>query len=124
VTDIVEGLTKYDTIMANNKSQSAAFLTVFGVPCVRETLRQKRSFLEKVQSENEELYDKFVAMGRIHAARWVYFESEVLGTKIRGKQRLVFLAQDTNDEDIGRYVYLNCHLQNFNAIGSSTDAVY
>ncbi|KAF8492898.1 hypothetical protein JB92DRAFT_3236101 [Gautieria morchelliformis] len=105
VVDIVDGLKEYDKRVRGDQSQKEAFLAVFGVPCVRETLRQKCFILEKALEENEDLVLNFVAMGRMHAARWAFFESITAGTKICGKEHLEFLKESTNsdNESVGGY---------------------
>ncbi|KAF8577251.1 hypothetical protein K439DRAFT_1622237 [Ramaria rubella] len=62
---VVNGLKEYDRRIKSDKSQMEAFLHVFGVPCMRETLRVKHLILENVKEE--ELYNKFLDLGKKHA---------------------------------------------------------
>jgi hypothetical protein len=103
VIDIVEGLVEYESRIQQDQTQSEAFLTVFGVPCIRETLRHKITFLAQIRKNNMQFLSKFMALGRVHAARWAYFESLVTGTCIHGKTRLEQLEKypisDDSDSD-------------------------
>lgn len=101
VIDIIEGLEDYERRIKGDQSQPEAFLTVFGVPCVRETLRQKKTFLQNIQAYDNELLNQFINLGRVHSARWAFLESLVTGSQLRGKTRLELLAQwADSDSDI------------------------
>lgn len=97
--DVVEGLEKYDAQMkAHKASQKEVFQHIFGIPCVRETLRQKRLFLQEIERNQEDLYENFLSMGRVHEARWAYFESCAANTRIRFKERLELLSKEMAPE--------------------------
>jgi hypothetical protein len=104
VVDIIEGLQAYEGQIGGNKTQPEVFLSIFGVPCVRETLRLKLSFLENIKVTNKELLDNFIEHGRVHAVRWVYFETWALGTKLCGKKRLEILALSSASSKNSRYL--------------------
>jgi hypothetical protein len=72
VIDIIEGLEDYERRIKGDQSQPEAFLTVFGVPCVCETLRQKKTFLQNLQAYDNELLNQFINLGRVHSARWAF----------------------------------------------------
>jgi hypothetical protein len=90
--DVVKGLEKFDRRLKEGYTQQTAFQDVFGIPCVRQTLSNKRHLLKKVRTNNELLYDTFLAMGHVEEARWPFFESKAEGKVVRGKNRLALLA--------------------------------
>lgn len=91
VVDIINGLKKLKSLTIGSQSQPAAFQAIFHVHCICETLCQKKKLLQRVHDENQELLDRFVVKGCVHAARWAYFESAATGSQVHGKKCLVML---------------------------------
>jgi hypothetical protein len=102
-SDIVGGLVLYDIKIKQGKHQQMAFFEIFGVPCVRQTLLNKRQLLDKIKQNNQELYDTYLLKGQVDEARWAHFESVVEGKPLRGKKRLDLLRSVTQNR---RYIPL------------------
>ncbi|KAF8528582.1 hypothetical protein JB92DRAFT_3107097 [Gautieria morchelliformis] len=98
--DVVDGLVLYDIKVKQGKHQQTAFVEIFGVPCVRQTLLNKRQLLEKIKQNNEELYDTYLMKGQVDEARWAHFESVAEGKPLRGKERLDLLRSVTRNRRI------------------------
>ncbi|KAF8531359.1 hypothetical protein JB92DRAFT_3105188 [Gautieria morchelliformis] len=82
VLDVIQGLEAYDLNIKQGQQQQEAFKAAFGLPCVRQTLINKRRILEKACDYNEAIYDAYIAKGRVEEARWPYFEARVEGKPV------------------------------------------
>ncbi|KAF8488977.1 hypothetical protein JB92DRAFT_3148162 [Gautieria morchelliformis] len=98
--DIVDGLVLYDIKVKQGKHQQTAFVKIFGVPCVHQTLLNKCQLLEEIKQNNEELYDMYLMKGQVDEARWAHLESVAEGKPLRGKKWLDLLRSVTRNRRI------------------------
>jgi hypothetical protein len=84
VIEVVEGLEEVDRLKASKRSitQDKAFLEIFGVKCIRQTLSTKRKLLSKVKLTQQHVLDKYMEMGHSRKAKWSGFEAELKGESV------------------------------------------
>lgn len=94
--EVVTGLTQLRKLRKSGYLQEDAFFKVFGVKCVRETLRLKTKILESAKITHNEIYNAFLEHGNTNAGRWVLFEATVTGKQLRGCNRHLQNLYDDN----------------------------